>query len=211
MTSCGGTPSGYPARGEIGIFNRSQYEEVLVVRVHPEILDRQHLPAAATGKDVWARRYREINDWERYLSDNGFKVIKCFLNLSKEEQRIRFLKRVDLPDKNWKFSAADYARHGYSVRTSPVALISACSGGLPPEAVRGRLRKRACRCRTGRRILVAQSSHACRIRRPDRIELRTAAEGSWGTAVLMGGAACLAPADGRRVRYLGLPSVAAGL
>ena len=98
-----------PARGDIGIFNRSHYEEVLVVRVHPENLDRQKLPRQARGKDVWDRRYREINDWERYLTDNGFKVVKLFLNLSKEEQRTRFLKRIDLPDKNWKFSSADAA------------------------------------------------------------------------------------------------------
>jgi len=97
-----------PERGEIGIFNRSHYEEVLVVRVHPEILDRQKLPPAAKRKrDVWQRRYREINDWERYLSDNGFRIVKVFLNLSKEEQRIRFLRRLDLPDHNWKFSTAD--------------------------------------------------------------------------------------------------------
>ena len=96
-----------PARGDIGIFNRSHYEEVLVVRVHPENLDRQKLPAEAKGKGVWERRYREINDWERYLTDNGFKVVKLFLNLSKEEQRTRFFKRLDLPEKNWKFSAAD--------------------------------------------------------------------------------------------------------
>jgi PPK2 family polyphosphate:nucleotide phosphotransferase len=96
-----------PSRGEIGIFNRSHYEEVLVVRVHPEILDRQKLPKEAKGKGVWQRRYREINDWERYLVDNGFRVVKLFLNLSNEEQRIRFLRRCDLPDHNWKFSAAD--------------------------------------------------------------------------------------------------------
>ena len=96
-----------PRRGEIGIFNRSHYEEVLVVRVHPEILDRQKLPEEAKGKGVWDRRYREINDWERYLCDNGFKVVKIFLNLSKEEQRTRFLKRIDVPERNWKFSAAD--------------------------------------------------------------------------------------------------------
>ncbi|MEU9130516.1 polyphosphate kinase 2 family protein [Kitasatospora sp. NPDC048540] len=96
-----------PARGDIAIFNRSHYEEVLVVRVHPENLDRQRLPAEAKGHDVWARRYREINDWERYLCDNGFRVVKVFLNLSEEEQRTRFLKRIDLPEKNWKFSAAD--------------------------------------------------------------------------------------------------------
>jgi PPK2 family polyphosphate:nucleotide phosphotransferase len=96
-----------PARGEIGIFNRSHYEEVLAVRVHPENLDRQKLPKAAKRGDVWKRRYREINDWERYLSDNGFRIVKLFLNLSKEEQRRRFLRRIDLPDHNWKFSTAD--------------------------------------------------------------------------------------------------------
>jgi PPK2 family polyphosphate:nucleotide phosphotransferase len=96
-----------PARGEIGIFNRSHYEEVLVVRVHPENLDREKLPNAAKRGDVWKRRYREINDWERYLTDNGFRIVKLFLNLSKEEQRIRFLRRLDLPDHNWKFSSAD--------------------------------------------------------------------------------------------------------
>lgn len=96
-----------PARGEIGIFNRSHYEEVLVVRVHPSNLDREKLPKEAKGKNVWMRRYREINDWERYLCDNGFRVVKAFLNLSKEEQRIRFLERIDRPEKNWKFSGAD--------------------------------------------------------------------------------------------------------
>src|SRR6185312_7262504 len=102
-----------PARGDIGIFNRSHYEEVLVVRVHPENLDRQRLPAEAKRKGVWERRYREINDWERYLTDNGFMVVKLFLNLSKEEQRTRFLKRIDLPEKNWKFSAADVQERGW--------------------------------------------------------------------------------------------------
>jgi PPK2 family polyphosphate:nucleotide phosphotransferase len=96
-----------PGRGEIGIFNRSHYEEVLVVRVHPELLDRQRLPDEAKGKGIWKRRYREINDWERYLVDNGVRVVKLFLNLSREEQRIRFLRRIDVPDKNWKFSAND--------------------------------------------------------------------------------------------------------
>jgi PPK2 family polyphosphate:nucleotide phosphotransferase len=96
-----------PARGEIAIFNRSHYEEVLVVRVHPELLERQRLPERSKRKDVWSRRYREINDWERYLTDNGITVVKIFLNLSKEEQRRRFLRRLDLADHNWKFSAAD--------------------------------------------------------------------------------------------------------
>jgi PPK2 family polyphosphate:nucleotide phosphotransferase len=102
-----------PPRGDIAIFNRSHYEEVLVVRVHPENLDREKLPAECKGKDVWERRYREINDWERYLSDNGFRIVKLFLNLSREEQRVRFLKRIDLPEKNWKFSAADVRERGH--------------------------------------------------------------------------------------------------
>jgi PPK2 family polyphosphate:nucleotide phosphotransferase len=102
-----------PRRGEIGIFNRSYYEEVLVVRVHPENLDREKLPAAAKRRDVWQRRYREINDWERYLSENGFRIVKLFLNLSREEQRTRFLRRIDLPDHNWKFSTADVKEREY--------------------------------------------------------------------------------------------------
>src|SRR5262249_2668975 len=77
-----------------------------------ENLDREQLPAEAKGKGVWERRYREINDWERYLTDNGFKVVKLFLNLSKEEQRTRFLKRIDLPEKNWKFSGGDVRERG---------------------------------------------------------------------------------------------------
>lgn len=96
-----------PARGQIGIFNRSHYEEVLVVRVHPEMLERERLPASAAGKEIWQRRYREINDWERYLVDNGIAVVKLFLNLSAEEQRRRFLARIEMARKNWKFSAAD--------------------------------------------------------------------------------------------------------
>ena len=101
-----------PARGDIGIFNRSYYEEVLVVRVHPEILDTQQLPKASRRGDIWKRRYREINDWERYLTDQGYRLVKIFLNLSKEEQRRRFLARLDTPEKNWKFSAADARERG---------------------------------------------------------------------------------------------------
>jgi PPK2 family polyphosphate:nucleotide phosphotransferase len=96
-----------PERGHIGIFNRSHYEEVLVVRVHPQILQGQKLPPSAKRGDVWKRRFREINDWERYLTDNGFRFVKMFLNLSREEQRRRFLARIDVPEKNWKFSAND--------------------------------------------------------------------------------------------------------
>jgi PPK2 family polyphosphate:nucleotide phosphotransferase len=96
-----------PVRGQIGIFNRSHYEEVLVVRVHPENLEHEQLPAATVRGDVWKRRYREINDWERHLADNGFRVVKLFLNISREQQRRRLLRRIDLPDRNWKFSEAD--------------------------------------------------------------------------------------------------------
>ncbi len=102
-----------PARGEIGIFNRSHYEEVLVVRVHPELLERQHLPSQAKGKDLWKRRFAEINGWERYLTDNGILVLKVLLNISKEEQRLRFLRRLDLPDHHWKFSASDIRERRY--------------------------------------------------------------------------------------------------
>jgi PPK2 family polyphosphate:nucleotide phosphotransferase len=96
-----------PARGEIGIFNRSHYEEVLVVRVHPELLGAERLPPEAKQPEAWQRRFREINEWERYLADNGIRIVKLFLNLSKEEQRRRFLKRIERRDKNWKFSSAD--------------------------------------------------------------------------------------------------------
>ena len=96
-----------PARGEIGIFNRSHYEEVLVVRVHPEILAGQPLPPESKGKDVWERRYRQINGWERHLVENGFPVVKLCLHVSKEEQRKRFLARLEQPEKNWKFQPGD--------------------------------------------------------------------------------------------------------
>jgi len=96
-----------PERGNIGIFNRSYYEEVLVVRVHPQILAGQKLPPSLRRGDIWKRRFREINDWEHYLTDQGFRFAKIFLNVSKEEQRRRFLSRIDEPEKNWKFSATD--------------------------------------------------------------------------------------------------------
>jgi PPK2 family polyphosphate:nucleotide phosphotransferase len=102
-----------PARGEIGIFNRSHYEEVLVVRVHPQLVDRQKLPKEVKDHGLWRRRYRDINNWERYLTDNGIAVVKLFLNLSKEEQRRRFLARIDRPEKNWKFSANDANERRY--------------------------------------------------------------------------------------------------
>jgi len=97
-----------PERGRIGIFNRSYYEEVLVVRVHPEILRAQGLSEQLRdGKTLWQERYRSIVDLERHLHRNGTRIIKFFLHLSKNEQRKRFLERIDEPDKNWKFSLAD--------------------------------------------------------------------------------------------------------
>jgi PPK2 family polyphosphate:nucleotide phosphotransferase len=96
-----------PPRGSIGIFNRSYYEEVLVARVHPEVLDNEQLPAKIKDKHIWERRFEEINNFEKYLVNNGTLVLKFFLNLSKEEQKARFLKRIDQPEKNWKFSASD--------------------------------------------------------------------------------------------------------
>jgi len=96
-----------PERGRIGIFNRSYYEEVLVVRVHPEILKRQQLPGGSADKGIWRRRFREINHFERYLAANGIVILKFFLHVSKDEQKKRFLERIDRPEKNWKFSAAD--------------------------------------------------------------------------------------------------------
>ena len=96
-----------PERGRIGIFNRSYYEETLVVRVHPEILERQHLPAALTRGSIWKQRYKEIRNFEQYLTGNGIAVRKFFLHVSRGEQRKRFLARIDDPSKNWKFSAAD--------------------------------------------------------------------------------------------------------
>jgi len=102
-----------PGRGRIGIFNRSHYEEVLVVRVHQDLLAAERMPAAARERRVWARRYREINDWERYLVDNGIGVVKVMLNLSKREQAKRFLQRIDHPEKNWKFSPSDVRERQY--------------------------------------------------------------------------------------------------
>lgn len=96
-----------PARGQITIFNRSHYEEVLVVKVHPEYLGKQRLPAKLVTKTIWKERYEDINNFEQHLARNGTKIIKIFLHVSKEEQKRRFLERLDTPEKNWKFSLGD--------------------------------------------------------------------------------------------------------
>ena len=103
------TEKNVPARGRIGIFNRSYYEEVLVVRVHSELLEKQRLPKKLVTKDIWKERFQDINAFERYLTRNGIAVVKFFLHLSRKEQKNRFLERLTNPEKNWKFSLADVA------------------------------------------------------------------------------------------------------
>jgi len=107
------TAKSLPERGRIGIFNRSYYEEVLVVRVHPEILERQKMPRKLITKRVWKERYEDIAAHERYLNRNGIVIRKFFLNVSKAEQKRRFLERLDKPEKNWKFSSADAKERGH--------------------------------------------------------------------------------------------------
>jgi len=102
-----------PGRGEIGIFNRSHYEEVLIVRVHPRILAAQRLPDGLAGEKIWQERFEDIGNFERYLSRNGVQILKFFLNISKEEQKERFLKRLENPEKHWKFSQADIDERAY--------------------------------------------------------------------------------------------------
>lgn len=102
-----------PTRGTIGIFNRSYYEEVLVVKVHPAILDSQKLPDGKRGRKFWEARYEDINNFERHLARNGTVILKFFLNISKDEQKERFLERIDDPEKHWKFSEADMRERGF--------------------------------------------------------------------------------------------------
>lgn len=102
-----------PARGSIGVFNRSHYEEVLIAKVHPEIIERQGLPDALLTNDLWKERYEDINGFERHLARNGTVIRKFFLHVSKEEQRRRFLDRLDDPAKNWKFSLADVKERNF--------------------------------------------------------------------------------------------------
>jgi PPK2 family polyphosphate:nucleotide phosphotransferase len=102
-----------PARGRIGIFNRSHYEEVLIVRVHPDLLERQNLPPGTTGKSIWKHRFKEIRAFEQHLARNGTVVLKFHLRISKDEQRKRFLARLDEPAKRWKFSMSDVAERGH--------------------------------------------------------------------------------------------------
>ena len=102
-----------PNRGHIGIFNRSYYEETLVVRVHPDFLEKQKLPPSLVTRNIWQERFQDIRSIERYLARNGIVVVKFFLHLSKKEQKRRFLSRADTPEKNWKFSASDMAERAF--------------------------------------------------------------------------------------------------
>lgn len=102
-----------PERGHIGIFNRSYYEEALVVRVHPDLMKHERIPEKLKGKNIWQERFEDIRNSERYLTRNGIVIRKFFLNLSKKEQKRRFLERLDTPEKNWKFSAADASEREY--------------------------------------------------------------------------------------------------
>jgi PPK2 family polyphosphate:nucleotide phosphotransferase len=107
------TSKSLPERGRIGIFNRSYYEETLVVRVHPEYLQKQKLPPDVLSKDVWKERFEDIVSFERYLTRNGYAIRKFFLNVSKKEQKKRFLERLEMAEKNWKFSLADANERGF--------------------------------------------------------------------------------------------------
>ncbi len=107
------TTKALPERGRIGIFNRSYYEEILVVRVHPELLARQKLPGSLVTKRIWQERFEDINAFERYLARNGYAIVKFFLHVSKDEQKARFLERLERPEKNWKFSMADAAERDH--------------------------------------------------------------------------------------------------
>jgi polyphosphate kinase 2 (PPK2 family) len=163
-----------PRRGQIGIFNRSHYEEVLVVRVHPELLERQRLPPEATGPDVWDRRYRAINGWERYLVENGVRVVKLFLNLSHEEQRRRFLKRVEVPEKNWKFSASDIAEraHWDAYQRATSAMLTYTSSEWAPWHVIPADHKWFARIAVGAAIVVALTDVDPRFPEPSPRERR---------------------------------------
>ena len=123
-----------PERGRIGIFNRSYYEEVLVVRVHDDLLAKEKLPPELVTKRIWKDRYRDIRNYERYLDNNGVVVRKFFLHVSRKEQKRRFLERIDNPAKNWKFSATDAAERRYwkQYMDSPCAAVR----GVPRDSPR---------------------------------------------------------------------------
>ena len=177
-----------PERGKIGIFNRSYYEEVLIVRVHPEILSRQKLPPELVTKDIWRERHKDIRAFERYLARNGVKICKFFLNVSRAEQKQRFLERLDDPDKHWKFSADDVRERQYWKE-----YMARLRGHDPAH----RHRVRALVCRSGRQQVV--HADRCGGRRDRRYGFSEARISQVG-ACDAGGARQGAPrADGREI------------
>jgi PPK2 family polyphosphate:nucleotide phosphotransferase len=168
-----------PARGMIGIHNRSYYEEVLVARVHPEILARQRLPAAPGGARLWRQRFRQINDFERYLTENGTVVIKFFLHVSREEQRKRFLARLDEPDKHWKFSLRDVRERERwdDYREAYEDMLTHTSTARAPWHVIPADRKWYMRLAVGQVIVDTVRRLDLRLPQPDDARLRELAEG----------------------------------
>jgi PPK2 family polyphosphate:nucleotide phosphotransferase len=164
-----------PASGEIGIFNRSYYEEVLVVRVHPELLDAEHRPPElATGDDLWNERFDDINAFERHLVRSGTRVVKVFLHVSREEQRRRFLARLDDPAKHWKFSAADVREHEFfdDYRRAYESALTATSTQWAPWHVVPADHKRRARALVGGILVDALDALDLRLPEPSPDERR---------------------------------------
>jgi PPK2 family polyphosphate:nucleotide phosphotransferase len=168
-----------PARGMIGIHNRSYYEEVLVARVHPAIVARQRLPAAPTGRRLWRQRFRQINDFERYLTENGTIIIKFFLHVSREEQRQRFLARLDEPDKHWKFSLRDVQERERwdDYREAYEDMLTHTSTARAPWHVIPADRKWYMRLAVGQVIVQTVRALDLRLPQPDEARLRELEEG----------------------------------
>jgi PPK2 family polyphosphate:nucleotide phosphotransferase len=163
-----------PERGRIGIFNRSYYEETLVVRVHPEILERQKLPPGKRGKQFWEDRYEDINNFERHLARNGTVILKFFLNISKKEQKRRFLDRLTNPEKYWKFSSADILEREYwdDYRSAFEETITATSKKWAPWYVIPADRKWLARAAVSAIIGRAVESLGLKPAKPDKARLR---------------------------------------
>jgi PPK2 family polyphosphate:nucleotide phosphotransferase len=163
------TTRSLPERGRIGIFNRSYYEEVLIVRVHPEILRGQGLPDGLIDeKTIWRERYRSIVDLENHLHRNGTRIIKFFLHLSEEEQRKRFLDRIDEPEKNWKFSQADIVERGFwkQYMQAYEACLSATSTKIAPWYVVPADDKKNARLIISKIFLILSIRSKCTTRKP---------------------------------------------
>jgi polyphosphate kinase 2 (PPK2 family) len=160
-----------PARGRIGIFNRSYYEEVLVVRVHPQLLTNEHLPRRTKPRaDLWQERYEDINAFERHLDRNGTKIVKFYLHVSREEQRRRFLERLDDPTKQWKFSAADLAERAHfdAYQRAYEEALTATSTGWAPWYVIPADHKYAMRALVGGIVVDAIEQLDLRLPGPDK-------------------------------------------